>query len=140
MVERGEELSGVKRRIVGGAVGRDEAEVARRLRQRGKKQRRIVAGKLHGVLDAGLRAALVDIVDAVDVGEKERIEASSLELAREFDPETCRGILLRRAVAWVAELPERLQRRRTLTERVKMDDLVHKKSCSRSPGSHKNIP
>src|ERR1700675_1900219 len=114
--------------------------MARRLRHGGKQHRRIVAGKLHSVANPGLGASLVNVVGAMDVGKEDRIEASGFQRAREVDPESGRSIVLRRAVARVAELPERLQRRRALAESVEMDNLIHKGTVRKTSEFKENIP
>src|SRR5215472_11812755 len=128
MVERGEQLGCLVRRVVCRAVGGGEAELACHHRERWEEHGGIIARELHRVLDGRVASAPKSIVGAVDVSEEKRVEAAALQCARDFRVVLQIAVASRGAVQRMLPLALGLRADRTLGEGVEMD---HKRFSSR---------
>ncbi len=93
VVEGGEPARVVEGVLMEDRLREREADVLRRVGERGDEEAGIVDRGLEPLLDGGIAVAAVDVVGADDVGEEDRVELASLERLGEVDPGVEVGVL-----------------------------------------------
>ena len=103
--------------LLEGEIGGDaEAHMFRRMGHAGDQQKRVIHGKHGGALDGGARAALIDVIDAIGVGEENGIEQAALSDLCDLDPVieagVAQGLAAGRAPQTDPVLPRRVREER----------------------------
>ena len=114
--------------LVGDGASHAEAEVLRDIGHRRYDEQRIVHGHRHSLRDRRVRPPAIDVMDAEDVGQKQRVEFAALEDLRELDPVFERVIAVG-AIARLGPQAGRLMPDTVHVKRIEADLLWHRICC-----------
>ena len=86
MIQSGKPAREAEGRLIGDRAGDAEAKVLRHHRHGGHQQERIVDGELDGVAERGIGVAAIHVINAKDIGDKERVEHAAFQQLGQFGP------------------------------------------------------